>query len=263
MSPAPPLTPEACPSAGAANYAAMDEAHKAAEVSSRTPEFMAREASKPFGWDPGHWVEWATVATMLQHTGLPAGARLLDVGSGSGWTSLFLAEAGFDVLGIDLVPANVELARGRAARWSSSARFAVADMERLAASTEVAGPFDAALIFDSLHHAHRQTDVLAGVGRLLAPGGWILIGEPTWLHRLSPAARRVRRELGWLERGIGLRALRRDLQAAGFGAPQRFWQGTRPYGAGRGLPAQLARLLAARVAVAPQHHLWLAAQRTI
>ena len=107
------------------------------------------------------------------------------MGCGSGWTTLFLAEAGFDALGYDLAPANVELARERAARWGSGARFEVADMDALPAGP----PADAALIFDALHHTAAQQAALRGVHDRLKPGGWLLLGEPTWLHRLSPEAR--------------------------------------------------------------------------
>lgn len=232
--------------------------HKDAEIASRTPEFMARERSKPFGWDAAHFVEWATVTDMLHRLGIQPGASVIDVGCGSGWTTLFLAEAGYDALGYDLAPANVELARERAARWASGARFEVADMDALPHGPAA----DGALIFDALHHTAAQAAALRAVHARLRPGGWLLLGEPSWLHRLSPQARRVRRERGWLERGITLRSLRRDLRAAGFGEIRRFFQPTRPYeGRVRGFSWQLARLVAADLFVAPQAHLWLAAQR--
>jgi SAM-dependent methyltransferase len=232
--------------------------HKAAEIASRTPAFMAGEASKPFGWDAAHFVEWATVAEMLHRLGIQRGASAIDVGCGSGWTTLFLAEAGFDALGYDLVPGNVELARERGRRWGSTARFEVADMDALPD-----GPLaDVALVFDALHHTRAQRAALEGVHRRLRPGGWIVLGEPTWLHRLSPEARRVRAQRGWLERGLTLHGLRRDLRAAGFGTTRRFFQPTRPYeGRIGGFAWQLTRLVAANWAWAPQSHLWVAAQR--
>jgi SAM-dependent methyltransferase len=237
---------------------AVSEPHKQAEVTSRTPEFMAREASKPFGWDPAHFVEWATIARMLSAVGVTPGAHVLDVGCGSGWTTLFLAESGYDALGYDLVPANVALCAERARRWGSSARFAVADMDALPAGE----PADAVLVFDALHHSRRQAEVLAGIARRLRPGGWLVLGEPTWLHRLSPGARATTRTLGWSERGLTLRGLRRDLRDAGFGDTRRFFQPTAPYERrAKGTAWQLARLLGASILVAPQGHYWLAARR--
>jgi 2-polyprenyl-3-methyl-5-hydroxy-6-metoxy-1,4-benzoquinol methylase len=233
------------------------ERHKQAEIDSRTPEFMAHEATKPFGWCPTHFVEWATVASMLEAIDLPPGATMLDIGSGSGWTSLFLAEAGYAVTGYDLVPANVELARERAARWGSTARFEVADMEALPDGD----PVDAVLLFDALHHSAKQAAALSSIAARLRPGGWLLLGEPTWLHRFSPGARATRRDLGWMERGVSLRTLRRDLTVAGFEETRRFFQPTNAYeGRLRGFAWQLARLVGANFWVAPQTHIWLAAR---
>jgi SAM-dependent methyltransferase len=233
------------------------EPHKRAEVVTRTAEFMAHEASKPFGWSPSHFVEWATVQAMLHAVGLPGNATVLDIGCGSGWTSLFLAEAGYTVVGYDLVAANVELARRRAERWGSSARFEIADMEQLPSGE----PADAALLLDALHHSRRQRATLHAIARRLRSGGWLLLGEPTWLHRISPEARRTRRDRGWVERGLSLRVLRRDLRDAGFVEHRRFFQPTSPYeGRGLGFLWQLVRLVGANAWVAPQAHLWLAAR---
>jgi len=202
-------------------------------------------------------VEWATVTHILAQLDVPAGAAIIDVGSGSGWTSLFLGEAGYHVQGYDLVPANVDLARQRAARWSSSARFDVADMEDLPSGDEV----DAVLIFDSLHHSASQGRVLRSVYSRIKPGGWVILGEPTWLHRFSPGARATTRDLGWLERGLSLRTLRGDLRQAGFGEVRRFFQPTMSYERRvAGLGWQALRLVAASLLVAPQSHWWLAAR---
>ena len=232
--------------------------HKSAEVTSRTPEFMAAEASKPFGWDAAHFAEWATVTEILHRLGIGPGASAVDVGCGAGWTTLFLAEAGIDALGLDLVPANIELARERAQRWGSAARFEVADMDALPDGP----PVDVVLVFDALHHTSAQRATLQGIHGRVKPGGWVVLAEPTWLHRLSPEARRVRRERGWLERGLTLRGLKRDLRAAGFGTTRRFFQPTRPYeGRLREFTWQLTRLVAANWLWAPQAHLWVAAER--
>ena len=135
---------------------AAPEAHKQAEIDSRTPDFIAAESTKPFGWETYHWVRWATIAEVLRRLSIPRGARILDVGSGSGWTSLFLAESGYDVTAVDLVPANVELTADRAARWGVTVTAQVADMEEL----DVGGRFGFVLIHDALHHSRRHDMVL-------------------------------------------------------------------------------------------------------
>jgi SAM-dependent methyltransferase len=238
------------------------EAHKQAEVDSRTPEMMAREARKPFGWSHGWgaecWLQWAAVTEMLHRLKVAPPASVLDVGCGPGWTSAFLAEAGYEPTGVDLVPANVEVARERAGRWRVDAEFVCADMDEL----ELGRQFDAALLLDALHHSTRPAAVLAGVAGHLRSGGWLLLGEPSWLHRVSPRARRTSRDEGWTERGLSVRALRRDLRAAGFVEVRRFFGATRPYeDRVRGLVGQAARLVGANLAAAPQMHVWLAARK--
>jgi SAM-dependent methyltransferase len=234
------------------------ETHKQAEIASRTEAFMAGEASKPFGWDPDLWTKWATIEWVLERLQIPRDARVLDLGAGSGWTSLFLAEGGRSVCAVDLVPANVELIEQRAARWGVELDARVADMDAL----DLGETFDVTLVFDALHHSTRQADVVAGVARHLRPGGWALFGEPSWLHDVSPHARSVERDLGWKERGVRVRVLKRDLAAAGLVDPRRFFQGTRPYeGRGRDFLWQLTRLVAANAWVAPQAQVWLAARK--
>lgn len=236
------------------------EPNKQAEVDSRTPEVMAREARKPFGWSHGWgaecWLQWAAVTEMLHRLAIAPPASILDVGCGPGWTSAFLAEAGYEPTGVDLVPANLEAARERAARWDVGAEFVCSDMEAL----ELGREFDAALLLDALHHSTRPAAVLRGVARHLRPGAWLLLGEPSWLHRLSPHGRHTTRQRGWTERGVSVRALRRDLRAAGFAEVRRFFGSTRPYEGRRGLLGQATRLVGANLAVAPQMHVWLAAR---
>ncbi len=234
------------------------DAHKQAEIDLRTPAFMAAQSTKPFGWEPYHWVRWATIADALQRLGVDRGADVLDVGCGPGWTSLFLAESGYRVTATDLVPANVELTTQRAARWGIELRAEVADMEELA----LEGRFDLALIYDALHHSDRHRRALERVAAHLKPDGWLLLGETSWLHRISPFAHRHARETGWMERGFTVRGLRADLRAVGLSEQRRFFQGTHPYESRtREFGWQLARLIAANVAVAPKAAIWLAGRR--
>jgi hypothetical protein len=90
----------------------------------------------------------------------------------------------------------------------------------------------------------------------------MIVGEPSWLHNISPDARRVHRQHGWIERGLTVRHLKRDCRGAGLGGFRRFFEGTRPYeGRVREFSWQAIRLCAANVAFAPQASVWLAAQK--
>jgi SAM-dependent methyltransferase len=73
--------------------------------------------------------------------GLEPGQRVLDVGCGPGRHSLALARRGFEVVGVDLSPDFVALAREAAAEEGLSIRFEQVDVRTLAYD----GEFDAAI----------------------------------------------------------------------------------------------------------------------
>jgi 2-polyprenyl-3-methyl-5-hydroxy-6-metoxy-1,4-benzoquinol methylase len=242
---------------------ARSEANKRAEIGSH--ERALREARpetfrKPFGepWETDYWTKWATIAHALRQLGVQAPARILDVGCGSGWTTTFLAESGYSPVGIDLAPAMIEMAQRRTRRVGVEARFHVADMETFSLGER----FDAMLVFDALHHTLRQEATVERVAEHLVPGGWVLFGEPSLLHYVSPGARRTHRDVGWVERGIGVRKLKHDCRAHGLGNFRRFFEGTGPYDSRlRGFAWQLVRLAAANFAFAPRASIWMAAER--
>jgi SAM-dependent methyltransferase len=171
---------------------------------------------KPFH-DPRVFREFAFVLEVFrQHC--PDG-KILDLGCGPGWTSLFLARAGFDVLGVDISERMIEVARERGVAENNPARFQVADMEELDLEER---DFDGALFFDCLHHCPQYGEVLRRACEHLRPGGAVLLLETTLLHRYSPHARAESRHYGITELGFSRRQLRRALTAAGFLAPRFF-----------------------------------------
>ena len=89
----------------------------------------------------------------------------------------------------------------------------------------------------------------------------MLFGEPSWLHQISPGARRTHRELGWIERGIIVSGLRRDCRSVGLGNFQRFWEPTAPFAQRKAVLWQMVRLVGATFFVAPHASIWLAAQK--
>jgi magnesium-protoporphyrin O-methyltransferase len=77
-----------------------------------------------------------------------SGARILDAGCGPGSFALRLAERGADVVGIDVSPALVEVARARAAGHPAGERVSVAQGDML--DFDTLGRFDWVVALDSL-----------------------------------------------------------------------------------------------------------------
>jgi SAM-dependent methyltransferase len=171
------------------------------------PEHLFR---KPYA-EPRMLREFGAALGVLQ-AHQPRGA-VLDLGCGPGWTSLFLARAGYEVVGVDISGRMIEIARARAEAEGSVATFAVQDMEELSLGRR---DFDAVLLFDALHHCPGHVEVLRRACAHLRPGGHLLLLEPSWLHLYSPHARAVARTYGVTELGFSRRYLRRALGCAGF-----------------------------------------------
>lgn len=86
----------------------------------------------------------------------PSPARLLDVGSGPGWSDFYLSSMGYAVTGIDNEPSLVDLARVQAEKLGVSARFEVADAFDLSAFYN---QYDLAFSCGVLEHFDRHVTV--------------------------------------------------------------------------------------------------------
>lgn len=115
----------------------------------------------------------------LVEEGLEPGARILEVGSGTGECGIALAQRGFDVVTSDV-------SRSRYGGLQSLRVLSDGLLPRMpefvAASYEClpfrAGDFDAVLCRDTLHHAFGLESVLAEIHRVLRPGGRVIAREP-------------------------------------------------------------------------------------
>lgn len=167
---------------------------------------------KPFN-DPRVFREFAVALELFQSAF--AHGSILDMGCGPGWTSVFLARAGYQVTGVDISERMIEIARERSELEGCPAEFHVGDMEELDLGRY---DFDGAMFFDCLHHCPAYDRALLRVHEHLRPGGTLLLFETTWLHRYSPHAKEVTREYGVTELGFSKSQLRAALKDAGFGA---------------------------------------------
>lgn len=103
------------------------------------------------------------------------GARVLDLGCGSGRSSVALALAypAITVRGIDLDPASIAEAREAAAAAGVADRvtFTLGD------AADLDGDYDLVTIFEALHDMGDPVGVLRAVRPRLAPGGSVFIGD--------------------------------------------------------------------------------------
>ena len=113
-------------------------------------------------------------ARVIDVLGLPDGARILDVPCGQGRHAHLLAEAGFDVTGLDYSAPLLAVARARGT--GPRLRYVRGDMRRL--PPRWTGRFDAVVnLFTSFGFFLDPADdarVIAEFARVLAPGGVLL-----------------------------------------------------------------------------------------
>jgi uncharacterized protein YceH (UPF0502 family) len=102
-----------------------------------------------------------------------AGQPVVDVGSGPGHVTAYLADRGAEATGIDLSPAMVSEARQR----FPGRTFEVGDLRRLTRPATSSG-WAAVLGWYSLIHlaASELPDAVAALVRPLTPGGWLVLG---------------------------------------------------------------------------------------
>jgi len=112
-------------------------------------------------------------------------ARVVDVGCGTGWSSIAIARAYPQVTvdGFDPDDVSVELARRNAAVEGVENRVQVHHAD--AAEVTTAGPFDIATAFECIHDMARPVEVLGAVRRALADDGSMLIVDERTRERFT------------------------------------------------------------------------------
>jgi SAM-dependent methyltransferase len=130
-----------------------------------------------------HRARAATLRAIIATLPLAPGDRVLDVASGDGCYSLWLAERAGQITGIDLSSAYLVHARHNAARAPHAGRvgFLCADVGNLPFDD---GSFDFTWCAQSLFTLPEPRDVLQEMIRVTRPGGHIAILENDSLHQI-------------------------------------------------------------------------------
>lgn len=158
------------------------------------PSWNESYAAGELPWDTGEpeplLVEFVT-------SGRVQPTLMLEIGAGTGTNSLWLAECGFDVLGIDVAPLAIERATAKLDGRALGRRFATSDF---LADTPANDPFS--FVFDRgcfhvFDESEERTRFAAHVAAILAPGGlWLsLIGSTEGGPREMGPPQRLAREI--------------------------------------------------------------------
>ena len=195
-----------------------------------------------FGEDIGQQ-SWLTVDEYRRFIGwldLTADAHVLDIASGSGGPSLFLAqEIGCSVTGVDVSESGVANSKrlARDQRMEGRVHFERADAGQPLPFADAT--FDAAVCIDAINHLPNRARVLAEWWRMLRPGGGLLFTDPItvtgiltneevavrssiWLFLFTPEGVDER-----LLRSVGFELLRREDVTENMALVARRWHDAR------------------------------------
>jgi 2-polyprenyl-6-hydroxyphenyl methylase/3-demethylubiquinone-9 3-methyltransferase len=128
------------------------------------------------------------------------GLRLLDIGCGGGLLSEPMSRLGFDVTGVDASERNIGTARTHAKQTGVPVTYLCSTAEALEA--EGIAPFDVILNMEVIEHVADPGEFLRTCGRLLAPGGLMIVATLNrTLRALALAKIGAEYVLRWLPAG--------------------------------------------------------------
>ena len=138
-------------------------------------------AGEPLPWDTG--TPDPQLVEIIEAVAIPPG-RTLEIGCGTGTNAIYLAQHGFNVLGVDISEIAVKMAREKA---SGLCRFEVADF---LAAAPAGGPFE--FVFDrGCFHAFDDEDERARFAHNVADA---LVEDGVWLSLIGSTEGPAREE---------------------------------------------------------------------
>lgn len=120
---------------------------------------------------------------------IPGDARILEIGCGTGQTSLYLARASRVVIGADLTRASLQLAAAAARRFQiNGVQFIETDLHHPGLRP---ASFDVVYSSGVLHHTPDPRASFARIAQLARPGGMIVLGLYNTFARIPLRLRRL------------------------------------------------------------------------
>ena len=141
-------------------------------------EIAKFDAAAPRWWDPDgefrplHDLNPARLDYIEARAGL-AGRQVLDVGCGGGLLAEGMACRGAQVLGIDLAPEALAVARLHAIESGLAVEYRQVAVETLAESAPAG--FDVVTCLEMLEHVPDPSAIVTALARLVRPGGHVII----------------------------------------------------------------------------------------
>jgi ubiquinone/menaquinone biosynthesis C-methylase UbiE len=149
--------------------------------------FKERKAKGEPGWadEESYKTKVARIEKFLARHDVPRNSKFLELGCGAGNVTLFMAEKGFEAYGIDIAPEAITWAEEKMRKSSASADFRVGNVVDLKSYSD--GFFDFVFDGETLHCVigEDRKPCLAGVFRVLKPGGLFLVGANLVNEKLS------------------------------------------------------------------------------
>jgi ubiquinone/menaquinone biosynthesis C-methylase UbiE len=144
------------------------------ELFTKTVEDWARFYAdpEPASLNSQNLISRRRFALEMIETRVPAGAKILDVGCGTGHLAGELMRRGFDACGIDMSEAMVRYAR----EHYGADRFQTGDIERIPFPNN---SFDGVMCLGVVEYLSDDESALREMWRVLKPGGWAVITTPS------------------------------------------------------------------------------------
>lgn len=171
-----------------------------------TPDAYAEMAAT----QESHWWYAARrriLRTQLERLQLPAGADILEIGSGTGANLDLLSEFGH-VVGLEMSPAAIVLAQQRTCSRSAAVSMRLG---RCPEDLPVLPSFDLVCMFDVLEHIEEDCASLGAAAARLKPGGRLLLTVPSYQWMWGPHDEHLHHKRRYTRRSLADCCARADL----------------------------------------------------